>query len=239
MIQFFRKIRLDLMENNRTGKYLKYAIGEIILVMVGILLALQVNNWNEERKTDEFETKLLQEIYANTKNNISEVNFSIMKESMFKKSCDLLLRNFQENLEYHDSLDVHFNNAIKWRTLYLDNSAYETAKSYGLHTLKQDTLRKLLTKTYEFDQLWIDNMTKRQYDFHFNTITPILIDFFDISTNLSSKLTPMDYNGLMENKAIINILKTNSINRGRSVDYLRNMLQSQINLKQMLEAELK
>ena len=57
MIKFFRKIRYDLMKKNkpaspagRTGTYLKYAIGEIALVMIGILLALQVNNWNEERK---------------------------------------------------------------------------------------------------------------------------------------------------------------------------------------------
>ena len=50
MIKFFRRIRYDLMDNNKTGKYLKYAIGEIILVMIGILLALQVNTWNEKRK---------------------------------------------------------------------------------------------------------------------------------------------------------------------------------------------
>ena len=47
MIKFFRKIRYDLMEKNKTGKYFKYAIGEIILVVIGILIALQINNWNE------------------------------------------------------------------------------------------------------------------------------------------------------------------------------------------------
>ena len=49
MIKFFRKIRQNLLMKNKTGKYFKYAIGEILLVMVGILLALQVNNWNTER----------------------------------------------------------------------------------------------------------------------------------------------------------------------------------------------
>lgn len=49
MIRFFRKIRLRLLTENKTGKYLKYAIGEIALVMIGILLALQVNNWNNNR----------------------------------------------------------------------------------------------------------------------------------------------------------------------------------------------
>ncbi|MFT6699485.1 MAG: hypothetical protein ACJAVD_000984, partial [Porticoccaceae bacterium] len=49
MIKFFRKIRYDLMEKNKTGKYLKYAIGEILLVVIGILFALQINNWNNNK----------------------------------------------------------------------------------------------------------------------------------------------------------------------------------------------
>ena len=51
MIKFFRKIRLQLLGEGKTAKYFKYAIGEILLVMIGILLALQVNNWNEGRNT--------------------------------------------------------------------------------------------------------------------------------------------------------------------------------------------
>tara|TARA_B110000902_G_scaffold186472_2_gene211077 strand:+ start:2030 stop:2242 length:213 start_codon:yes stop_codon:yes gene_type:complete len=49
MIKLFRKIRYNLMEKNKTGKYFKYAIGEIVLVVIGIIIALQINNWNENR----------------------------------------------------------------------------------------------------------------------------------------------------------------------------------------------
>ncbi|SKB88672.1 DUF6090 family protein, partial [Maribacter arcticus] len=58
MIKFFRKIRQQLLTENKFSKYLLYAIGEIVLVMVGILLALQVNNWNELRKKEEAEIQL-------------------------------------------------------------------------------------------------------------------------------------------------------------------------------------
>ena len=62
MIKFFRKIRYNLMETGKKGKYLKYAIGEIALVMIGILLALQVNNWNERRELKIKETSLLESL---------------------------------------------------------------------------------------------------------------------------------------------------------------------------------
>lgn len=59
MISFLRKIRQKLLSKNQISQYLAYALGEIFLVMIGILLALQVNNWNEERKTKAAEQKLL------------------------------------------------------------------------------------------------------------------------------------------------------------------------------------
>jgi len=60
MIPFFRKIRKNMADNNRPLKYMRYAIGEIVLVVIGILIALQINNWNENRKT-----KLRSQVYIN------------------------------------------------------------------------------------------------------------------------------------------------------------------------------
>jgi hypothetical protein len=68
MIKFFRKIRYDLMEKNKTGKYFKYAIGEIVLVVIGILIALQINNLNESKNLSKREVLLL----INLKNEISQ-----------------------------------------------------------------------------------------------------------------------------------------------------------------------
>src|SRR5210317_2055398 len=53
MLPFFRKIRYRLAKDNQFFKYARYAIGEIVLVVVGILIALQINNWNEKIKTQE------------------------------------------------------------------------------------------------------------------------------------------------------------------------------------------
>ena len=79
MIKFFRHIRKDLMEKNKTGKYFKYAIGEIVLVVIGILIALQINNWNENQKlktkTQHYYAQLLDDLnndIVSSQNTINE-----------------------------------------------------------------------------------------------------------------------------------------------------------------------
>ena len=75
MIKFFRKIRYDLMEKNKTRKYLKYAIGEIILVVIGILIALSINNWNENRKSK----RVAYEIYQNLQNSLIQDSTEVQR----------------------------------------------------------------------------------------------------------------------------------------------------------------
>ena len=89
MIKFFRAIRKDLMEKNKTGKYLKYAIGEIILVVIGILIALQVSNWNERKKIDQ-----------STKDHLA-----ILKENLKEDQIQLneLRTTMEANVNYADS----------------------------------------------------------------------------------------------------------------------------------------
>jgi len=74
MIKFFRHIRKDLMEKNKTTMYLKYAIGEIVLVVVGILIALQINNWNEKRKLSNSVENLLTVFEKELSDNIKRSN---------------------------------------------------------------------------------------------------------------------------------------------------------------------
>ena len=74
MITFFRKIRQKLLSQNRVTQYLTYAIGEVALVMIGILLALQVNNWNETRKQKETTNSIYFIVKEDLINDISEID---------------------------------------------------------------------------------------------------------------------------------------------------------------------
>jgi hypothetical protein len=93
MIKFFRKIRQNLLMDNKTGKYFKYAIGEIILVVIGILIALSINNWNESRKIENKKQALVLNLIEDFEEN------KILLESAINYSDTLLLKmdSFFEN----------------------------------------------------------------------------------------------------------------------------------------------
>ena len=81
MIKFFRKIRQNLLTEGKTGKYLKYAVGEVVLVVIGILIALQINNWNEAKKTLDKERVVLKSLNKDFK--INQRQFSTIKLKHF------------------------------------------------------------------------------------------------------------------------------------------------------------
>jgi len=80
MIKFFRHIRQSLIQQNKMGKYFKYAIGEILLVVIGILLALQINNWNDLRKNRVYEREILTNKL--TDQLLKQVNSGIHSDSL-------------------------------------------------------------------------------------------------------------------------------------------------------------
>ena len=94
MIKFFRKIRQNLLIENKTGKYFKYAIGEIILVVIGILIALSINNWNQQRISHNKEQILLSELHQEFVDN--------------KVQFDIVINVHQKSLEHSDSLIARF-----------------------------------------------------------------------------------------------------------------------------------
>ena len=85
MIKFFRKIRQNLLSEGKTGKYLKYAIGEIVLVVIGILIALSINNWNTERINNNRVKQYAKSLVQDLENDIEMINVSSFKRKKVLK----------------------------------------------------------------------------------------------------------------------------------------------------------
>ena len=130
MIKFFRKIRYKLMSENKTGKYLKYAIGEILLVMIGILLALQVNNWNQKRIAEKQIFNYLVSLKEDLKTDIILYNSNINGYEIDKaNNSQILLNDDYKKLDV-DSITELVNGF--WNLNRTSDQTYQKIKSAGL-----------------------------------------------------------------------------------------------------------
>ena len=148
MIKFFRHIRKSLIQKNQMGKYFKYAIGEIVLVVIGILIALQVNDWNEQRKERVAERKILNEILIDLEFAQNDLVRDIqINKNNLKASEDLKLLLF--NREKGDSLVQFMNRAYFATQFYPRTTGYQSLKSKGLDLIQSDSLRKAIINLFD------------------------------------------------------------------------------------------
>lgn len=166
MIKFFRKIRQNLLSEGKTGspaeasakvgRYLKYAIGEIILVVIGILIALQINTWNEDYKNKKKERgyliNLQQDLLADSlrlSELINDLDLAVKSKKKFEKIIE-------EQYTPNDSLIFFVNNQIDLITDFVPNSSTfdELKNNNGLNLISNSQLkRQILTLYNSYDDL--------------------------------------------------------------------------------------
>jgi len=234
MIKFFRIIRKNLLMENKTSKYFKYAIGEIILVVIGILIALQINNWNENRKIKKFEHKILRDIADGIKGNYFQIELSLRNNKASIASANIILKALENNLPYHDSLDTHFSKSISWVSAKFHNAGYQSLKSYGINLITNDSIKN---KTGIYDNGWMETLSERQENYFYNTASPILTELFD-KVAMRTKMKPFDYNNLKDSRKYISILKTSIVNREEQIFWYKEWKEALDTLLKMINKEL-
>ena len=155
MLKFFRAIRKKLIEQDNVRKYLFYAIGEILLVVIGILIALQVNNWNELRKQQQRESVYLERLNENLHSDkkLFQLNLDFYKQVQSYGETALA---YAENGIVQGSnwsvLLAYFQSSQIWPIL-IESSTYDELKSAGeLSLLKSVLLRESLAFYYSGGQ---------------------------------------------------------------------------------------
>ena len=144
MIKFFRQIRQSLIMENKTGKYLKYAIGEIVLVVVGILIALQINNWNQERSEIKKETIALNNLILDLEEQADLLEVYIEEEKEFYKSGIYISEHYGRNKAFiiNDTLLSKLNLLGFRRTFNPINTTFNELVSTGSIGLIRDEILK-------------------------------------------------------------------------------------------------
>jgi hypothetical protein len=110
MIKFFRKIRQKLLTENKISKYLIYAIGEIILVVIGIMIALSINNANDIENKRQKELTLLTEMRQNLEIDRDDLDYNIEGSAERIQANEIILKAIQERVPMHDSLKPYDGN---------------------------------------------------------------------------------------------------------------------------------
>tara|TARA_R110000744_G_C19189651_1_gene543720 strand:+ start:72 stop:815 length:744 start_codon:yes stop_codon:yes gene_type:complete len=166
MIIFFRKIRQNLLSEGKTGKYFKYAIGEIVLVVIGILIAVQINTWNEQHKTNHKQSLVLKELLNSINNDLRGYENNIDPRLKRKKSGIDSLHNYIYNKkEIKDSLFINFYFMSKQDVYFgYGNGPFEALKSSGLDLIRNDSLRTLINNTYTTELPKVVVLGNRYYD---------------------------------------------------------------------------
>ncbi|WP_449658182.1 DUF6090 family protein [Winogradskyella ursingii] len=149
------------MEQNKTGKYLKYAIGEIILVVIGILIALQINNWNESKKATTQEITILKNIKEDIVRDTLDMVFNIDYNKRFLKAETQLLRFLLSDLKepidtinYADALSIPIFSV-------LHKATFSNLQSSNPGLITNNTLYKDISRFYDFFSEALDLMENK------------------------------------------------------------------------------
>ena len=131
------------MEQNKTGKYFKYAIGEIILVVIGILIALQINNWNEIRKQRDKELHYLVNIKKDLNLNIKELDKYIAARAKAIASANTIIEHYEgKPITDLKTFSQHTVEIYTWRKFFqINNTFQELTNSGNLTLISNDSIK--------------------------------------------------------------------------------------------------
>lgn len=151
-MKFFRNIRQRLLSENRLGKYVLYAIGEIILVVIGILIALQINNANEAKKARLQEISILETLRQDMSLDTLDINFNIQYHKKFITEEQKLLRFLQSDLD-QPPYPIDMNNALGIPLIIeFHKSTFSNLQNNDVGLLSDIELRKDIARFYDFFQ---------------------------------------------------------------------------------------
>ena len=188
-------------------KYVLYATGEILLVVIGILIALQVNNWNENRKQRDKALAILQEIKENIKTTKDAIQISLEDNKRNIELYQYLYDALKNDTPYTTKMDTAFGNLPYWSTPYLTETAYQNIKNTDINIISNDTLRKEIIDLHEQAFMSMkEDWDRWEWDINQSIVMPFFKDHIQGSMVDRYIATPNDYETLKTNEQFSNLL---------------------------------
>ena len=176
MIKFFRRIRQKMLSENKFSKYLLYAVGEIILVVIGILIALQINNANENRKTRAAETSYLERLMVDLKDNKT-----LWQETIDRKQKQLEAAHVFLNLRFSKNQDtvmrtLPYTTALgAWEGININQVTFNEMVSSGtLNIISNDSIKIKLLSLDKLYKAILNRQELLQEEYSTLLLTPVM-----------------------------------------------------------------
>ena len=250
MIKFFRKIRYDLMEKNKTGKYMKYAIGEIILVVIGILIALWINDWNQEKKNERIEIVFLEDFKSDVETDIQTLKDRINTNNRMVANADSILLTLSNKKQLSKQELVKFYN----QSLSLTNESYFIAEkstinqfeanSYG-NLISSRELKDKLFSYYSTNERIEINMEKSLQLYQHNFLTKEIMqgvlsgDILENTLGSDFDRPNLDLNKLKQNTEYLFSVLAKKIATTTQNNFYQNIIDSAEELIKLIDTEIK
>ena len=261
MLKFFRNIRKKILLEGKTSKYFKYAIGEIVLVVIGILIALQINNWNENRKERIIEIGYLKNLKLDLQNDslklveIKETRVKTIKAA--KELLNIATSKTIDNVFKVDSL--YWEVGIWWEFIPNDNTFQELISSGNLNIIKNGSIKNHLLKlSNNYEEIVVmRNHMRRDFDNYLYDQAFKEISFLDTknlnsiknewdwfysnknTVNKNRELLISQYDNLLNNTSFINGLSLAAGNSEFLIITYHQMLKDIYILNELIDQEIK
>jgi Family of unknown function (DUF6090) len=174
-------------------KWAEYLL-EILVIVVGILGAFALNNWNENRKSNQIEAILLTELHKSVKEEIYGLNRAINQNRTYISSAEIVLNTIENKQIFSDSVSDHLQRSFKIWKAHINTSAFGNLKDYGLHFIKNDETRNSILSGYDGRAKFVDLAYQRYDQFLYNVVEPELAERFEFKEIQANRygLFPLD-----------------------------------------------
>jgi len=235
-----------MLSENKFSKYFLYAIGEIILVVIGILIALQINTWNEERKGRMLEKSTLIEIKKSLELDIQQFEDQIKSQVKTAHLTTTLLNHIKTKKPYNNELDGLWERVVRYFFVDFNTSAFKLLESRGIDIINNEVLRKKIVDHYNLEQVKMkrssevsEHLSNENLIYFFDHVYPdITPDFEETFDYKNEKWVPQDYESLLNDSSLVPKISHNIKVRYRFSQLLREFVEKQKILVKEIKTEL-
>lgn len=216
----FWNYKIKTFKNPTVKKLAIFAIAEVLLVMLGILLALEVDNWKETKKMIRAEKTTLIGLHADLSQNLNKIQTIIRKDSLRIIGNQKIIALLKDpNSTYQRHYDTLFGKALEYDVFFSQRLTYESIDNNGIVVIRNDQLRTKIAYLYDYILNELERQGNRSKQLMASQSEPILIRHLETSENIGSRF-PNEFQGLKTEREFMNHFTSATARQKMFMQYL-------------------